>query len=248
MPDCKPAAGVVARPETARETALKTPKSSAGERGTAGGGDGQPPRARRGLDVSRLEDLGDAVRARPDAGERVIAVGVGRGGRDDLARAVQEVDGPAGEARVAARGPVIVEVVEDLAAHRRELEIAEVQAGGALALDAVTCRWPAPSSGCSRSGALPRPCTYLARRRPACNCHSRRSGRWRPQCAHCSERRSSSLEARIAGGIRPAAGEVFEHLAADRQALELAEVLSRDIRAAGRRDGDRRVRRDPARC
>ena len=29
MPDCKPGAGVVARPETARETALKTPKSSA---------------------------------------------------------------------------------------------------------------------------------------------------------------------------------------------------------------------------
>ena len=61
MPDCNPDAGVVARPETARETALNTPKFSPLNVLTAGGGDRDRARAGRGLDVSRLEDRGDAV-------------------------------------------------------------------------------------------------------------------------------------------------------------------------------------------
>ena len=54
-------------------------------------------------------------------------------------------------------------------------------------------------------------------------------------------------EARIAGGKCPAAGDVIEHLAADRRDLDFAEVHSRDVRAAGRRDGNRRSGRNPAR-
>src|SRR5208337_2894650 len=98
---------------------------------TAGGRHGNG--GRRGGDVARLLDLLDGIGSRADAGEGIIAAGVGDGGGDDRVRAVQELDGPAGEARVARHERAAADqVVVHLAAEGGELEVAEIQAADIL--------------------------------------------------------------------------------------------------------------------
>ena len=113
LPDCNPLDGTVVRPVTARETALKTPKSSPVIWAPLVGVNGEAPRSRARSGRSRAEGRRRSCRSRADAGEGIVAVGVGRGRSDDWTGAVQKLNGPAREARLAAlERPVIVEVVE----------------------------------------------------------------------------------------------------------------------------------------
>ena len=59
------------------------------------------PTAIAAFEIGRRLDLLDAVDARRQVGERVLAVGVGRGRGDAVAGAVEQIDGHAAQERLA---------------------------------------------------------------------------------------------------------------------------------------------------
>ena len=86
------------------------------------------------IEVAGRLMLADRVLARPQAGELVLAVGVGERRGDDVAVRVEQVDPHAGDRRFAVvRIAVGIGRDDDLAADRAGLELAEVVLGAHLA-------------------------------------------------------------------------------------------------------------------
>ena len=89
-----------------------------------------------GLVPARLHDLGDREGAGVDAREAVVAALVGGRRGDHVSARIEQIDDPGRQARLALiLMAVAVQVVEDVAAERRQLEVAEVQGRRRVAAD-----------------------------------------------------------------------------------------------------------------